>query len=278
MTFSEGESFIRARNATDRQRKRGRHCAMTTDTVNRSIALAPEQATLSTGSNDSLGATDFARYLIGTLLFRSPAKDSVDVTVTILRTIQADLIPQFGGSKLGLRAEHDPSHFISAVFRHSRVSYSVLLTGLLYMLRFRHYIAMRPLPCILPCAMSNVIMLVFVSSIMLSNKYLHDRHASNLTWSSYTGFPLEEINRGEIFFLNVIQHELLVDQSSFQKWLAILFQPRNISHYHRNVASSADHQLVPEAPLSRLAPPIPIESYRRPEQVFMGYIHAPSAQ
>lgn len=215
----------------------------------------------------------------------------VDVTVSMLKSIQQDL------TRLEVICfpwgELDLSHFVAAVFRHSKVSYSVLLTALLYILRFRHAFSNNPLDVMniskcLPS--SNTVLVVFVSALVLSSKFLHDRHTSNLAWASHTGISSAEINRGEIFFLNVIQHQLSVDQTAFHKWMTILFQPGNLVPYQ---IFPQDCQKVPQmmmkAPTGLWTNLDPQESSfnhdahhhpnidfyrRRPEQTFMGYYPA----
>jgi hypothetical protein len=178
--------------------------------------------------------------------------------------------------------ELDLSHFVATVFRHSKVSYSVLLTGLLYLLRFRHAFS-TPQGCVHPVCAINTVVIVFVTSLVLSNKFLHDRHVSNATWAAHTGIPAIEINRGEIFFLNVINHQLNVEQAAFHKWMSILFHPAKLNPYQ---IIPPDNQVPTKQPWtggvekSDLAyygggkqqdPSIESSFRRRPEQTFMGY-------
>jgi hypothetical protein len=196
----------------------------------------------------------------------------------MLKNIQQDL------AKLGLIAipwsEHNLVNFVSSVFRHSKVSYSVLLTALLYLLRFRHSFSRRPACATSTPFSSNTLLIVFVSALVLSNKFLHDRHSSNQIWSAYTGISTAELNRGEIFFLNTIQHQLFVDQGAFQKWMSVLFQPKNLLPYQ---IPQADNQVPKmssahesdacyrkqEPSMYDLRPYI--DSYKRRPEVFMGY-------
>lgn len=195
----------------------------------------------------------------------------------MLKSIQQDLAKQgmigYPCSEFNLR------NFASSVFRQSRVSYSVLLIALLYLLRFRHYFVMRRRPCSssLPSA-PHLLPIILISSLVLSTKFLHDRHSSNQVWATMTGVPTIDINRGELFFLNVIQHQLCVDQGAFQKWMSMLFQPKHLVPYQiignqmlqKNGREPSSYDI---RDIHNVRPFI--DSYKRPpEQVFMGYFPA----
>lgn len=194
----------------------------------------------------------------------------------MLGAIQTELV-QSGWAAVNW-SETDLSRYVAAVFKHSKVSYSVLLTGLLYLLRFRHY-----MPCRLGavnCAITRstgeshggFLLTIFVSALLLSNKFLHDRHSSNENWAGYSGLSLRDVNRGEILFLTVVDHQINIDPVAFHKWTGILFQPCNLVHYQ---SRPPDNQVPNMQPLPS-APVRTIHDYygldrRRGEQIFMGY-------
>lgn len=212
--------------------------------------------------------------------------------MSMLKSLQQDLVRQ------GLInipwSEPNLMNFVSSVFRHSKVSYSVLLTALLYLLRFRHLFLVRP-ACNVPTMQSptcTALPMIFVSSLLLSTKFLHDRHPSNATWAAMTGIPTIEINRGELFFLGVIGHQLNVDQAAFNKWTGIMFNPKHLApyqipapdnqvplHVHHQgamkrhgweAAGIYQYQYKSQPKMYDTRPYI--DPYKRPpEQVFMGY-------
>lgn len=72
---------------------------------------------------------------------------------------------------------------------------------------------------------------LFVTSLMLSSKYLNDRNASNSAWSKISGIPLESLNIIEMKLLSVIEYKLHVEVDLFDRWIKFLFQPINITNY-----------------------------------------------
>lgn len=72
---------------------------------------------------------------------------------------------------------------------------------------------------------------LFVTSLMLSSKYLNDRNASNSAWSKISGIPLESLNIIEMKILSVIEYKLHVEVDLFDRWIKFLFQPTNITNY-----------------------------------------------
>ena len=171
------------------------------------------------------------------------------MTLSIVKSIQADLHAQYN-KLISEQYWGDPElgKFIGDLFKQSRVSYSVLLVGLLYLLRFRNSIGRRK-PQSKRFHHSHFLLLMFVISLLLSNKFLHDRHSSNSAWASYSGFPLGDINRGEIFFLNVIEHDLHVEKEAFHRWVNSIFHPSNLEPYCHQHAHIADALVIGSSPL-----------------------------
>lgn len=196
----------------------------------------------------------------------------------MLSAIQAELL-QSGWSTVAW-GEGDLCRYVAAVFRHSKVSYSVLLTGLLYLLRFRHHMAGRL--AVAGCAIvraleqsqgGGLLLSIFVSALLLSNKFLHDRHSSNENWAGFSGLGVRDVNRGEILFLTVVDHQINIDPVAFHKWTGILFQPGNLAQYQR---PPPDNQVPSVVPDGASQPYYCYEAAglagrRRGGQIFMGY-------
>lgn len=192
----------------------------------------------------------------------------------MLRNIQQDFYDN--GDTAASHVTIDLSPFVAAVFRHTRISYSVVLTGLLYLLRFRHACAQKKHQYVKIPFQENGVIILFVTCLLLANKFLHDRHPSNAMWAVNTGLTLSEINKGELYFLTVIQHELKVDKESFQKWMTILFQPKHLAPYQLPI----DHHVPSKQSSSsyhggsrfteQQQQHFPITE-RRSENTFMGY-------
>jgi len=152
--------------------------------------------------------------------------------------------------------------YITIVFRNSRVSYSVLLTALLYLLRLRQGLKTMDTTRLDPKA--NSLPLTLVTSLVLANKFLQDRHPCNAAWSIQTGISPQDICRGEMFFLEVIEHRLVVEPSAFQKWISLLFHPANlINHaYQRHQTSLSKRSLPRDFEEQYYHPQQRLDSYR----------------
>ena len=59
---------------------------------------------------------------------------------------------------------------------------------------------------------------MFLASLMLASKYLHDKNYQNKAWAQITGLKLEEINAAEMAFLSLIDYRLYVSKPTFDKW------------------------------------------------------------
>lgn len=125
------------------------------------------------------------------------------------------------------RAFHSFGQYIVAVFRYSKISYSVLFAALLYLLRFR-----QARSCAYKSYNDAIILptlpVIFVASLIIANKFLHDQHCSNAIWTCFSGISLNDLNRGEVYFLEALDHRLLIEPGSFQRWILLLFQPQNL--------------------------------------------------
>lgn len=165
---------------------------------------------------------------------------AVDVTVTVLKAVERDLALR--GCRLRMWGTNEMASYISVVFKNSKVSYSVSLTALIYLLRLRRALCTGAAPSLLRLhleasdQMLTCVPVLFITSLLLANKFLHDRHISNVTWSTHAGLSTAEINRGERAFLEALDHRLAVKQVAFEKWIATLFNPVNLQTYFFRVS------------------------------------------
>ena len=118
--------------------------------------------------------------------------------------------------------------FVRSILHQSKISYSVVATGLLYLLWSKQSMLKQKNQKIIK---TIGIFELFVTSLMLSSKYLNDRNASNSAWSKISGIPLESLNIIEMKLLSVIEYKLHVEVDLFDRWIKFLFQPINITNY-----------------------------------------------
>lgn len=97
------------------------------------------------------------------------------------------------------------------ILRSSAASYSALLICIIYLVRFKNYVDVE---CIDLQMLQNP-MVLFAVSLVLSLKFVTDRHISNNNWEAICGLleciPTELFNLAESKFLKVIKYELYVE-------------------------------------------------------------------
>lgn len=59
---------------------------------------------------------------------------------------------------------------------------------------------------------------LFLTSLLLADKYTEDHPYTNKAWSSISGIPMDEVNHMERAFLSVIGHELYLSETDFRNW------------------------------------------------------------
>lgn len=74
---------------------------------------------------------------------------------------------------------------------------------------------------------------MFLASLMVASKYLHDKNYQNRAWSKITGLDIKEINAAEMAFLNLIDYKLYVSKPTFDKWYTQLH-----GHIQKSFSSS----------------------------------------
>ena len=107
---------------------------------------------------------------------------------------------------------------IQAIFRQSRVSYSTLIIGLLYLLRYTQ----SPATAVFGATSDGKVTLAVC--LLLASKFLQDRNASNAAWCALAGIPLPLFNQAECRFLTSIEHRLCVSEPVFAKWADYLLR------------------------------------------------------
>ncbi|KAI8095237.1 hypothetical protein BDF21DRAFT_405463 [Thamnidium elegans] len=59
---------------------------------------------------------------------------------------------------------------------------------------------------------------MFLASLMVASKYLHDKNYHNKAWAKITGLDIKEINAAEMAFLTLIDYQLYVSKPTFDRW------------------------------------------------------------
>lgn len=175
---------------------------------------------------------DIPRYLIGTKFCELKSHCALDVTTVILRAIRTDLAD-------GAPAPYDNliQSMLYNVFVASRLSHSVLLAGLLYLLRFRYLLIKhrKMLRRQLDVHSPSLMFVLFLASITLASKFHLDSTIYNRRWSETSGISTSTINRAEAMILEVIEFKLTINKDTFNDWVAFLFKAEKMQAYRRNL-------------------------------------------
>lgn len=125
--------------------------------------------------------------------------------------------------------------FVHAVFKKGRLTYSVVIIGLLYLARFRHALfnAFHQPSFILEREKrrSDFVPKIFLAALLISTKFLCDRHGTNAGWAKDHQLSLFEVNWSEALFLSVIKHDVNVSERSFNSWMTQVFSPDSVRQY-----------------------------------------------
>ncbi|KAJ3185532.1 hypothetical protein HDU87_000155 [Geranomyces variabilis] len=117
--------------------------------------------------------------------------------------------------------------FIEELLKRSRTSFSTLQLALLYLLRFKQTMGTRSeqhqrgSPGAKPTATSCA-RRMFLSALIVANKYLQDRNYSNTAWSRICGLSPAELTKNESAFLSVMDWKLFVPKTVFVRWSTML--------------------------------------------------------
>ncbi|KAG0169438.1 hypothetical protein DFQ28_002229 [Apophysomyces sp. BC1034] len=125
--------------------------------------------------------------------------------------------------------------FIHEILKRSKTTYSTLQISLFYLFRVKKIVheklrlrlsqsqKQQPTPVSerlddLMCCGRRM----FLASLMVSCKYLHDKNYRNRAWAKISGLSISEINASEMAFLKLIDYKLFVSKPTFDKWYTLL--------------------------------------------------------
>lgn len=78
---------------------------------------------------------------------------------------------------------------------------------------------------------------MFLASLMVASKYLHDKNYHNKAWAKITGLDIKEINAAEMAFLNLIDYRLHVSKPTFDRWYTQLHGHIQKSYNNKSAAA-----------------------------------------
>lgn len=140
------------------------------------------------------------------------------------------------------------------VFVSSRLSHSVLLAGLLYLLRFR-YLLIRHRQMLrkqFDVHSPSLTFVLFLASVTLASKFHLDSTIYNRRWSETSGISTATINRAEAMILEVIEFKLTISKDTFDDWVGFLFKAEKMQGYRRNMPKEASKKRESLLPISNL--------------------------
>ncbi|KAI8065815.1 hypothetical protein BC940DRAFT_302954 [Gongronella butleri] len=118
--------------------------------------------------------------------------------------------------------------FIREILRRSKATYFMLQISLFYLFRAKRIVqaklnipaSQRTFRESLMCCGRRM----FLASLMVASKYIHDKGYRNKAWADASGLPLQEINASEMAFLQMVDYQLYISKTSFEKWYTMLDQ------------------------------------------------------
>ncbi|KAF1799525.1 hypothetical protein FB192DRAFT_1286277 [Mucor lusitanicus] len=129
--------------------------------------------------------------------------------------------------------------FCNEILKRSKTTYSTLQISLFYVFRVKKVVHeklyqriqqqqqqqqsgnMQTNTCSTTTQMDDLMCCgrrMFLASLMLASKYLHDKNYHNKAWSKITGLDIKEINAAEMAFLKLIDYRLYVSKPTFDRW------------------------------------------------------------
>ncbi|KAI7902524.1 cyclin-domain-containing protein, partial [Cokeromyces recurvatus] len=115
--------------------------------------------------------------------------------------------------------------FCSEILKRSKVTYTTVQLSLFYIFRVKKLIHEKLCQRLETPSNTNALddmiccgRRMFLASLMVSSKYLHDKNYHNKAWAKITGLKISEINAAEMAFLKLIDYRLYISKPTFDKW------------------------------------------------------------
>lgn len=121
--------------------------------------------------------------------------------------------------------------FCNEILKRSKATYSTLQISLFYVFRVKKVVHEKLYQRIKQQKQSTNMQTntqmddlmccgrrMFLASLMVASKYLHDKNYHNKAWSKITGLDIKEINAAEMAFLKLIDYRLYVSKPTFDRW------------------------------------------------------------
>ncbi len=162
----------------------------------------------------------------------------IDSTVILLET----LWPKQQDSK----SSSSPSllWFVSETLRRSKSSYSTLQVALYYLILLKPKIlSITQLETATPNCLLDCPRRTFLTSLIVSAKYLQDQTYSLKSWSRITGLRLKEIKNYELQFLKAIKYDLYIKKDVYYKWSSLLLKSANPIYHNLKQLQKSQSQL-----------------------------------
>jgi hypothetical protein len=190
--------------------------------VNIDLALKhhPIAAIISPEDEQQLPCEQYKEFLDASHLERVDMIDNlVDVSVDIIDSIWPT-----------------PSHakvvatkgFIREILKRSKTTYFMLQLSLFYIFRVKRVVQAKLRMAAGERRYRDDLMCcgrrMFLASLMVASKYIHDKSYRNKAWADASGLSLAEINASELAFLQMIDYRLYVSKPTFEKWYDMLNQ------------------------------------------------------
>lgn len=118
--------------------------------------------------------------------------------------------------------------FCNEILKRSKATYSTLQISLFYIFRVKKVVHEKlyqraQLPKDMQTSTKQEDLMccgrrMFLASLMVASKYLHDKNYHNKAWAKITGLDIKEINAAEMAFLTLIDYQLYVSKPTFDRW------------------------------------------------------------
>ncbi|ORZ25295.1 hypothetical protein BCR42DRAFT_399823 [Absidia repens] len=139
--------------------------------------------------------------------------------------------------------------FIREILKRSKTTYFMLQLSLFYIFRVKRVVQAKLRMAAGDRRYRDDLMCcgrrMFLASLMVASKYIHDKSYRNKAWADASGLTLAEINASELAFLQMIDYRLYVSKATFEKWYDMLNQrlkQRKQQQQHQQHQQPRQHQ------------------------------------